>query len=63
MAPAVADSHKLGYDKLYRLLLDHVSTAIAILLLVTDASRHRALLMYLLFLFHAFHCELWYGHV
>ena len=25
MAPAVADSHKLGYDKLYRLLLDHVS--------------------------------------
>lgn len=25
MAPAVADAHKLGYDKLYRLLLDHVS--------------------------------------
>ena len=24
MAPAVADSHKLGYDKLYKLLLDHV---------------------------------------
>ena len=24
MAPAVADSHKLGYDKMYRLLLDHV---------------------------------------
>ena len=31
MAPAVADSHKLGYDKLYRLLLDHVSIAIALL--------------------------------
>lgn len=25
MAPAVADAHKLGYGKLYRLLLDHVS--------------------------------------
>jgi len=25
MAPAVADSTKLGYTKLYRLLLDHVS--------------------------------------
>ena len=24
MAPAVADAHKLGYDKLYRLLLDYV---------------------------------------
>ena len=35
MAPAVADSHKLGYDKLYRLLLDHVSTAVALLLLLT----------------------------
>lgn len=34
MAPAVADSHKLGYDKLYRLLLDHVSIAIALLPLV-----------------------------
>lgn len=32
MAPAVADSHKLGYDKLYRLLLDHVSN---LLLLIT----------------------------
>ena len=29
MAPAVADSHKLGYDKLYRLLLDHVSISTA----------------------------------
>lgn len=27
MAPAVADAHKLGYDKLYRLLLDYVSSA------------------------------------
>ena len=26
MAPAVADSSKLGYTKLYRLLLDHVSS-------------------------------------
>lgn len=25
MAPAVADAHKLGYGKLYKLLLDHVS--------------------------------------
>lgn len=25
MAPAVADSSKLGYAKLYRLMLDHVS--------------------------------------
>lgn len=25
MAPAVADSSKLGYAKLYRLILDHVS--------------------------------------
>lgn len=24
MAPAFADSHKMGYDKLYKLLLDHV---------------------------------------
>ena len=27
MAPAVADSSKLGYAKLYRLMLDHVSPA------------------------------------
>ena len=25
MAPAVADATKLGYEKLYRLLLEHVS--------------------------------------
>ena len=29
MAPAVADSTKLGYQKLYRLLLDHVSSLLA----------------------------------
>lgn len=29
MAPAVADAHKLGYDKLYRLLLDHGKKEIA----------------------------------
>ena len=36
MAPAVADNHKLGYDKLYRLLLDHVSIAAALLLSLID---------------------------
>lgn len=63
MAPAVADSHKLGYDKLYRLLLDHVSTAIALLLLITGqrVSGHRPPLCICYFLLHAFHCELMYS--
>ncbi|KAL3144317.1 hypothetical protein ABBQ32_004079 [Trebouxia sp. C0010 RCD-2024] len=44
MAPAVADSHKLGYDKLYRLLLDHGKKEIAKALRVfVDADNYPVL--------------------
>lgn len=64
MAPAVADSHKLGYDKLYRLLLDHVSIAFTLLPL-TLASLCLSTTPFLCiccFVSDDFHNDLMYDH-